>query len=164
MRKYAGHIFNQDTSGLPFSSLQSCVPSSKYILKHMLNLPGYFIGDPQITINMNVSWGKFAPIWILERIPEVYDLAELGGVPREQIDGWRRHTLEAFPHFFKILFESEVDSSSASFDVIRFVRRYRHSAEFRTVFPALLDLYFEAQSRGHPAAREPIQRIREAMQ
>ena len=164
LRKYAVHIFNQDTSGLPFSSLQSCVPYSKYILKRMMNLPGYFIGDPQITINMNVSWGKYAPIWILERIPEVYDLAELGGVPLEQIDRWRQHTLKAFPNFFKILFESEVDSSSASFDVIRFVRRYRHLAEFRTVFPALLTVYAEAQSRGHPSAKVPIQRIKETMQ
>jgi glycosyltransferase involved in cell wall biosynthesis len=164
MRKYAAHIFNQDTSGEPFSSLQTCVPSSKYILMRMMKLPGYFIGDPQITINMNVSWDEHAPIWILERIPEVYDLAELGGIPQEQINRWRQHTLKAFPHFFKIIFESVCESQGASFDMLRFVRRYRHLAEFHTVFPALLTLYGEAQSRGHPSAKVSIQRIKEAMQ
>ncbi|EGI77341.1 FkbM family methyltransferase [Hylemonella gracilis] len=164
-RKHAQKIFNQDTSGAPFSNLQTCVPSSKYILSYMMDLPGYWINEPQITINMNVSWGKYAPLWILERLPEVYDLAELKGVAQEQADRWRRHTLQMVPGFFKILFESEYDLSSfASFDVTRFIRRSRHLNEFRTLYPQLETIYAKAQGQNHPLAKTSMDILKAAMQ
>ena len=162
-RKHSQKIFNQDTSGAPFSSLQTCVPSSKYILSQLMELPGYWINEPQLTINMNVSWGKYAPIWLLERIPEVYDLAELNGVSQEYVDQWRRHTVNTAFDYLEILFKSEHDPSNESFEILRFVRRSRHLDEFRRMFPKIEAIYADALERNHPLARISMDTLQEAM-
>jgi FkbM family methyltransferase len=164
-RKHAQRIFTQDTSGAPFSSLQTCVPSSKYVLSHLMELAGYWVNDPVITINMNVSWGKYTPLWILERVPEVYDLAELNGVPQEQADRWRRHTLQMMTlHFFGILFGPEGETFGGSFDVVRFVRRSKHLQEFRELFPQLEAIYEDALSRKHPLATVSLNTLKTAIE
>jgi FkbM family methyltransferase len=163
-RKFAQKIFNQDTSGEPFSSLQTCVPSSKYILSHMMELSGYWINEPLITINMNVSWGKYAPLWVLERLPEVYDFAELNGVPQEQVDRWRQHTLQMTLSFLEILFESEFDSAFRSFDMERFVRRLRHLGKFRELYPKIEAIYAEALAQQHPLATITKDTLKAVMQ
>ena len=163
-RKHSQNIFHQDTSGTPFSNLQTCVPSSKYILSYMMDLRGYWLNEPQITINMNVSWGKYAPLWILERIPEVYDMAELNGANQWQVDRWRHHTLEMVLGYFKILFESQIDSSYASFDILTFIRRSRHLEAFRALYPQLATIYVEALKQNHPLAKHPMNIVNEMMQ
>ena len=163
-RKHAQKIFNQDTSGAPFSSLQTCVPSSKYILSHLMERPGYWINEPLLTINMNVSWGKYAPLWVMERLPEVYDLAELNGVPKDQVDRWRRHTLSMVLNFLSILLQSECDTNSASFDMLRFIRRSRHLEEFRELLPQIEAVYTEALQRNHPLAKISMDTLKEVMQ
>jgi glycosyltransferase involved in cell wall biosynthesis len=162
-RKHAIKIFNQDTSGAPFAYMKSCVPTSKYILSYMMDLSGYWIAEPQITINMNVSWGKYTPLWILERIPEVYDLAELNGVSQNQVDIWRRHTLQQVLIFFKIIFESKYDESFIHFDVLRFIRRSRHLDEFRLLYPELESIYVAAHEQGHFLATITIKTFKAAM-
>ncbi|MBU1235853.1 MAG: glycosyltransferase [Gammaproteobacteria bacterium] len=162
-RKHAQRIFTQDTSGAPFSSLQTCVPSSKYILSHLMELPGYWVDEPLITINMHVSWGKYAPLWILERVPEVYDLAELNGVAKDQADRWRRHTLEMALTYFKILFESESDVANDSFDIIRFIRRFRHLREFQGNAAQFETVYANALENNHPLAKVSLDTVRAAM-
>ena len=152
-RKHVQKIFNQDTSGAPFSSLQTCVPSSKYILGHLMERTGYWINEPLLTTNMNVSWGIFEPLWVMERIPEVYDLAELNGVPQNQVNRWRLHTSSMVLNSFKILFQSECDTNNASFDVIRFIRRFRHFKGFHEIFPQIEVIYMDALRRNHPLAK-----------
>lgn len=164
MRKHAQKIFTQETSGAPFTSLQTCVPSSKYILSELMELPGYWINEPMITINMNVSWGQYAPLWILERVPEVYDLAEINGVPQDKVDRWRRHTMQMVPQFFEQLLVPECKAVGDSFDVVRFVRRSRHLPEFRAMVPELLAICAEALNRAHPLATSSIDALKDAIE
>ena len=149
-RKYAQKMYNQDTSGEPFSSLQTCVPTSNYILRNMLNKKGYWISEPTITINMNVSWGGFAPLWILERIPEVYDLAEFNGVSKEKVDLWRSHTLKVFPNMFRELFSS--NSNPSDIDLRAILRRFCHLDNFDETGSEMLQIYEGAHKSGHPLA------------
>jgi hypothetical protein len=130
----------------------------------MMELSGHWIDEPLITINMNVSWGKYAPLWVLERLPEVYDCAELNGVPQEQVDRWRQHTLQMTLSFLKILFESEFDSSFGSFDMVRFIRRSRHLSKFRELYPSIEAIYAEASSRQHPLATITRDALKAVMQ
>ena len=151
-RKLAQKIYNQDTSGKPFSSLQTCVPTSKYILGNLLDKTGYWISEPTITINLNVSWGIYAPLWILERVPEVYDLAEFNGVPKEKVDFWRRHTLKMFPSMFSELFNSKESSESKDVDLRSIPRRIRHLKEFETPRIEMLEIYEDVHKSNHPLA------------
>ena len=145
-------IFNQDTSGGPFSNMQTCVPSTKYIFTYLSEVDTYWENNPLITINLNVSWGEFAPIWILERIPEVYDYAELNGVAKLSVDKWRSHTLDSAVVFFNIIYTSETPEKYNEFDFIRFVRRNKHLDSFENIFLEVFKIYQEAYNNGHVLA------------
>jgi hypothetical protein len=73
------------------------------------------MGSPQVVVNMNVSWMKYAPLWILERIPEVYQLAERKGASSTEIDRWRRHTLPGIVHYFSEIYKEDQKGNSAFF-------------------------------------------------
>ena len=73
-RDHALAAYSQDTSGRPFSSMLTCIPTTRHVLKNMMEEIGVWIGEPQL-VNLNVSWIHYAPLWILERIPEASEEA-----------------------------------------------------------------------------------------
>ena len=151
-RDHAIKAYSQDTSGRPFSSMLTCIPTTNYVLAHMMDLPGLWIGTPQIVVNLNVSWMKYAPLWILERIPEVYEAAELCGVPSEDMDRWRAHTLPGVVHYFQEIYRHDPLNNSAYFSPERLIRRFKHLPAFAKAFPVLKEAYTRAHTQGHPAA------------
>ncbi len=159
-RSYAWRIYSQDTSGQPFSSLQTCVPTTKYILSNMMEIKAYWESEPHITVNLNVSWGQYAPLWILERIPEVYDLAELNGISTNKVDQWRRHTLNNSLTFLEVIYTSETPELYSQFNIIRFIRRYRHLREFGDFFPLFETIYEKAFEQFNPLATIPPEHLK----
>lgn len=151
-RDHALRAYSQDTSGRPFSSMPTCIPTTAYVLENMMEEPGLWIGSPQIVVNLNVSWLKYAPLWILERIPEVYEEAERHGVSPNDIDRWRAHTLPGVVHYFQEIYQHDPLNNSAYFSPERLVRRFKHLPEFAKVLPVLKNAYALAHSQGHPAA------------
>jgi glycosyltransferase involved in cell wall biosynthesis len=55
----------------PFSSLNACVPTTVYALSLEPETIVDWIADPVVAVDLRVSWIKYAPVWILERFPEV---------------------------------------------------------------------------------------------
>jgi hypothetical protein len=137
----------------------TAIPTTYHVLHNMMDEPGYWIGEPQIVVNMNVSWLRYAPLWILERIPEVYELAEQQGGPREQIDRWRRHTLSRMPHYLREIFENDPYGNAMFFSLRRLVWRFKHLREFSAVCPTLREIYARAHANGCPSAELPPNRI-----
>jgi glycosyltransferase involved in cell wall biosynthesis len=158
-RDHALKAYSQDTSGRPFSSMLTCIPTTHYVLHHMMGETGVWIGSPQVVVNLNVSWAKYAPLWILERIPEVYMIARQKGVDRESIDRWRRHTLNSVEHFFEDIFAEDPLGNAAYFSAARLVRHFCDLPEFQAHRPKLLDIYRRAHASGHQAATEPPSRV-----
>ena len=158
-RDHAIRAYSQKTSGRPFSTMLTCIPTTHYVLNHMMALPGVWIGTPQIVVNMNVSWMKYAPLWILERIPEVYEEAERRGANSEEIDRWRRHTLPGVMNYFREIFENDPLNNGEYFSPSRLVRRFKHLTEFRKLKPKFLEIYTQAHERGHPAAKAPVSKV-----
>jgi FkbM family methyltransferase len=158
-RDHAMKAYSQDTSGRPFSTMLTCIPTTHYVLNHMMEEHGAWLGSPQLVVNMNVSWMKYAPLWILERIPQMYELAERKGVTKEEMDHWRRFTLDAVPHYFKEIFENDPLNNAAYLSVSRLVRRFKHFPEFKEVQPGLEAIYGKAHAAGHPAAKLPASRV-----
>lgn len=158
-RDHAIKAYSQDTSGRPFSSMPTCIPTTTYVLGHMMEEPGLWIGTPQIVVNLNVSWMKYAPLWILERVPEVYEVAERHGVPAEDMDRWRRHTLPGVVHFFQDIYRNDPLGNAAYFSAERLVRRFKHLPEFTKALPVLKGAYERAHAAGHPAARRSPDKV-----
>jgi hypothetical protein len=156
-RDHAIGAYSQDTSGRPFSSMLTCIPTTYYVLNYMMDEPGVWIGSPQVVVNMNVSWMKYAPLWILERIPEVYETAELKGA--KDIDRWRRHTIPGVVHYFREIFRADPEGNSAYFSPPRLVRHFKHLPEFVAALPELQAIYERAHAEGQPAARLPTEMV-----
>ena len=133
----------------------TCIPTTYYVLNNMMEEPGVWIGEPQVVVNMNVSWMRYAPLWILERIPEVYEVARAKGVSREDIDRWRRHTLPGVEHFFGEIFTNDPLGNAAVLSPARLVRRFSDLPEFQAHRAKMLEIYTRAHEQGHPAAAEP---------
>jgi glycosyltransferase involved in cell wall biosynthesis len=153
-RDHALRAYSQVTSGRPFSSLLTCIPTSYYVCQNMFNEIGYWIGDPCVVVNMNVSWNRYAPLWILERIPEVYDLAERMGADPEAVDRWRRHTLASAMYYLETIFADDPDGNAAYFSMDQWIRRHKHLAEFKTQLPRIMEIYGRASRAGVASASE----------
>jgi glycosyltransferase involved in cell wall biosynthesis len=55
----------------PFSSLNACVPSTVFALSLEPGTRVTWIAEPVIAVDLRVSWIRYAPIWIIERFPEI---------------------------------------------------------------------------------------------
>lgn len=158
-RDHALKAYSQDTSGRPFASMPTCIPTTTYVLGHMMGEPGLWVGAPQIVVNLNVSWMKYAPLWILERIPEVYEVAEKRGVAPRDMDRWRVHTLPGVVHYFQEIYRHDPMGNAAFFSPERLVRRFKHLPEFAKALPVLKNAYARAHAEGHAAARRAPQKV-----
>ena len=151
-RDHAMRAYSRSTEGRAFASLAACVPTTCHVLEHMMDEPGVWMGQPQIVINTNVSWMRYAPLWILERVPEIYDCAERRGAASSEVDRWRRHTLKVVPHYFAEIYENDAAGNAPYFHPARVLRRFQHLPEFVDVESELCDIYTSAWQRGHPQA------------
>ena len=95
-------------------------------------------------------------------MPDVYDLAEIGGVPPEDVDRWRLHTLSNSEPYFDILFSQQFLKKSCPFNIILFIKRYRHLEDFKKFYENIRNTYLEALEKHHPMAFYPISHLDEA--
>lgn len=144
-RDHALRAYTQDTSGRPFSTMRTCIPTTYHVLHHMMHEKGVWLGKPQIVVNMNVSWLKYASIWILERIPEAFDLAEKMGADPSALDQRRVDHLPSLWHWFQEILKDDPEGNRAYFDPKRMSARFKHLNEFRAMAPALIDAYRSAR-------------------
>jgi glycosyltransferase involved in cell wall biosynthesis len=70
-RDQAIACFSVVTNDLPFSSLNACVPTTVFALSLSPETKAEWIAEPVVAVDLRVSWMRYAPIWILERFPEI---------------------------------------------------------------------------------------------
>lgn len=146
-RQHALLAYCQDTSGVPFSSLSTCVPTTKYILENMMNLRGYWISTPSVVVNMNVSWSKYAWRWILQRFPEIFTRTVLHGADPDKVDIWRANHLPSIIHYLqKIIDENSVDAFStiSLSDLELQIKHLPDYREYEEQFQALKKAFFDS--------------------
>ena len=156
-RDHALRAYSQDTAGRPFSTMLTCIPTSYHVVHRMMDEPGCWVGEPQLVVNMNVSWIKYAPLWILERLPELFDAAELRGADPDGVDRWRAHNVPGIVHFFREIMENDEVGNAEYFSAARLVARFKHVEAFARHVPRLKQVYAAAHARGAAAAREPTE-------
>jgi hypothetical protein len=145
---HARGAYGQDTSGPPFSSLATCVPTTLYVVEHMMDRPAYWVGDPCLVVNMNVSWMRYASLFILERFPEIFDRMEARGVPRAEVDALRAHHVpDLLTWLPRILFGPQREHLG-SFSTERLVRRFARVDAFAARWPEVRALYRGAHGQG----------------
>lgn len=156
-RDHALRAYSQNTNGRPFSSLLTCIPTSHYVCQHMMNEAGYWLGEPGPVVNMNVSWDKYAPLWILERLPELYDLAELRGANPAEVDYWRSQNLPRTLPFLEQIYFADTENNIQFFSMGRFIARHKHLQEFKANLQNFMASYKKAYKKGHRGALvEPV--------
>jgi len=158
-RDHALLAYSQNTEGRPFSTMLTCIPTSHYVCHHMMDEPGYWIGDPCVLVNMNVSWGKYVPLWVLERLPELFDLAEMNGARPDEVDHWRADNMPGVLHYLKKIYFSDAEKNIEYFSIERFIARHKHLKEFRLGLNDFMSTYEKAYRHGHAYARIEPQKL-----
>jgi len=158
-RDHALRVYTQNMEGRPFSTLLTCLPTAYYTLNFMMNETAYWVGEPQLVVNPNVSRMKYSPLWILERIPEVYDLAERLGADPELVDRWRQHTLPGIIYWFRDIYEHDEEGNIKYFSPSRLVARIKHLDMFSSKVQELRAIYEGAYAAGHPGAQIPSSQV-----
>jgi hypothetical protein len=139
-RDHALGAYTQYTNFPPFSNMESSIPTTKYVLTNMMDRPGYWIGTPEIVVNMNVSWARFSPVWHIERFPEVFDLAEANGVPEADLRRYRQSNLGQALHFLRILDRSDVYVAGL-LSLTRYIESMKRAPAFSRHVDELFTLY-----------------------
>jgi FkbM family methyltransferase len=153
-RAHAMQAYSQFTEGEPFSTLPTCVPTTHHVLHHMMDLKGYWLGEPQLVVNLNVSWMRYAWRWILERFPEMHDLAIKNGSDRRQVDRWRAHHLPGIVHFLTEIYGvNAADPVRVGFDMAYLISQIKHLNEYPAYQSKISKIYEDAFSAGHPLAK-----------
>ena len=154
-RDHALRAYSQNTEGRPFSTMLTTIPTTHYVLTCMMEERGYWVGEPQVVVNMNVSWMKYATLWILERIPEMLEYAEDHGADSKQVDRWRVHFVPSTLHFFREIYGNDPEGNREYFSPTRLISRLKHLDEFRKIVPELRDVYEKAHQSGVDGAEAP---------
>ena len=143
-RDHALRAYTQDTSGRPFSTMLTCIPTTYHVLHNMMHEQGVWLGTPQVVVNMNVSWLKYATICVLERIPEAFDLAEKMGALSDEVDRCRIAQLSNVWHYFGEILKDDPEGNATYFNPTRFFSRFKHLREFQVRIPEIIEAYREA--------------------
>ena len=147
-RDHALRAYQQNVTGTPFSSLLTCIPSSVYALAALQNRPAFWVGQPAIVVNMNVSWLRWVLLWHLERMPDLFDAAELAGIDPVRIDRHRKkHCWNAGEWLRGALMQAE-DPVREGVSLARLIERCKHLEAFKAELPKLRAAYTEAWQAG----------------
>jgi glycosyltransferase involved in cell wall biosynthesis len=155
-RDHALRAYQIDTRGVPFTSLATCVPSSVYTLAALQDRPAWWVGEPALVINMNVSWLRWALLWHLERMPDLFEEAERAGVDPDRLDDYRlKHLVEA-EQWVRATYFDAADEIRENFSLARLLERAKHLPEFRVHhLPGIRRIYAEAWEDGRVAV-DPV--------
>lgn len=151
-RDHAMRSYCQNTSGRPFSSMLTCIPTSYYALNYMPDEAAYWIGEPSLVVNSNVSWVDYGTLFDLEQLPRAWDLAERNGADPGAVDRRRANRLWLVAMMWKDIFENDRANNSPYFNAARVLMRLKHLPEIEVYVPEMHRLYLKAHEVGHPAA------------
>lgn len=155
-RDHALLAYGQDVAGPPFSSLECSAPSAPYALKALLGRPAYWVGRPGLVVNLNVSWKEHGLLWLLERMPELCDLAERMGADPAGLDACRANLCRAAAGNVRAIYFSAGAAARRNFSLARLLERCKHLDDFRHYqVPLLWDLYRHAHAAGLAAGEPP---------
>lgn len=158
-RDHALRAYSQNTEGRPFSTMRTCIPTTYYVLNYMMDEDAYWIGEPLLVVNLNVSWIQYASIWILERLPEAFDIAEKMGADMTTMDECRARHVPQLVYWFNEIYQNDMDSNIDYFSPARLISRFKHLAAFRKAVPSLMAIYETAHLRGTKGADVPTAKI-----
>ncbi len=152
-RDHALRAYQQDTSGAPFSSLATCVPSSVYALAALQDRPAWWVGEPALVVNMNVSWRRWVLLWHLERMPDLYEEAERHGIDPIALDRYRASHLRDAETLLRETYFAAEDTIRGQISMARLLERGKHLPGFRTEhLPGLRRAYTQAWHAGRVLA------------
>jgi len=148
-RDHALRAYQLDTSGAPFISLATCVPSSVYALAALQDRPAWWVGEPAMVVNMNVSWLRWVLLWHLERMPDLFEAAEAQGIDPARLDRYRLQHLTEAERWVRMTYFEADDTIRGHFSLARLLERCKHLPEFRERhLPGVKQAYADAFAAG----------------
>jgi hypothetical protein len=123
-----------------------------YALAALQDRPAWWVGEPAVVVNMNVSWTRWVLLWHLERMPDLFDAAERAGVTPAALERYRAvHAAEAERWLRETYFEAE-DVVRRNVSAARLLERCKHLPVFREQLAGVRRAYAEAWAAGRVLA------------
>jgi hypothetical protein len=97
---------------------------------------------------MNVSWLRYASLFILERYPELFDLMQEMGVDADRMDVLRSKHVSNLPGWFERIYQGPHKENLPFFSAERLVKRFGHLPAFRAKWPKMRRVYEKAFRKG----------------
>jgi len=92
-RSMAASAFKKGLGLEPFSTLESAAGHAVYIVEHLFDRPGYYVGEPCLIVSDAISWLEYLPVYALVLVPELHTRFLGAGVDRRVVDDLRRRWL-----------------------------------------------------------------------
>jgi hypothetical protein len=108
-----------------------------------------------VVVNLNVSWGRYAALYVLERFPEIFDRMEAAGATRADVDTLRAHHLPNMGHCFSELFFGAQREHLPAISIERLVHRFAHLPTFERDWQPLRTIYRRAFDAGRAGEGAP---------
>jgi glycosyltransferase involved in cell wall biosynthesis len=129
--------YNQDTSGEPFTSLQSCIPTTKYILNELSLKKIVWISKSCLVVNPQVSWVQHLNLWFINICPLKYQKFIEAGASQDRVDYIRKSRISGIVKYTKQSF-MHGGKNLQHLDFVYLIRTFIHLIEFKIVLPTLL--------------------------
>ena len=154
-RDHAIKAYSQNIEGRPFSTMLTCIPTTYHAFHRMMDEDAYWIGRPLLVVNLNVSWMRYAALWLLERMPETFDLAEKMGADPVAIDEARTQHVAHFDHWLNDIYLNQSEPNFEYFSLQRLIIRFKHIQAFRDLIPRLMEIYAYQRAKGAKGTEIP---------
>lgn len=153
-RDDALRAYCQDSSGPVFSTMAACIPTTLYVLAALAGEAAFWVGEPSLVVNSNVSWGRYAPLFELEQFPRGWDLAELAGTASADVDRRRSNRLWLTALMWRRFLENDADADGISrfISPVRVMLRMKHLERLSEFIDGMIGDYVDAYARKHPGA------------
>jgi glycosyltransferase involved in cell wall biosynthesis/SAM-dependent methyltransferase len=158
-RDHALKAYSQNTEGRPFSTMLTSIPTTFYVLNYMMEEDAHWIGNPVLVVNLNVSWMRYAALWLLERLPETFDLAEKMGADSDKMDQVRIRHVAHFNHWLNDIYLNQSEPNYECFSLAQLLIRYKHIEIFQNLIPRLNEIYSFARSKGAKGTEQLPEKI-----
>ena len=131
----------------PFSSVASSVPHALYVIEHLLEQPGYYIGNPLLKVSDVISWDAHFPYYELCCLPTLYQLLEQKGMDPEIFKKHRQTILSCSGNCFLAAIKTPDLLKKHEFSLVFYIAQNWKTAFFWQIVGESVRFFWEAPLR-----------------
>jgi glycosyltransferase involved in cell wall biosynthesis len=128
----------------PFNSLASSAPHALYIIEHLLEEPGYYIGHPLLKVSNVIRWNSHFPYYELYCLPTLYRLLEQKGISPEVLKKHRQTIAECSGYCFLTALKTPRLLKKQNFSLSKYIYQNWRTAFFWKIIRKTVQVFLKS--------------------